>query len=334
MNILQMLKLKERGVKVCDPNLLHQNDWEEILSATSQSGRRKVYSYLFKKQMIKLKAKTSKELKNAAAEKRKAEAAEALANNTHIVYGLGNTTLFSRIQASSINKRNNFRYKYCILIYRTNVLIHLIIVIKYMYCHFRLMEPKQFGPRIIMDCSYDANMKRPEAKNTAQQIVNCFSINRKHPEPFDMHICGADFSGLTMKYLQQFLPTLTEDNFPLDVHTESVAEVFPCEKLVYLTPHCENDLEEFNYDDIYIIGGLVDKHHCFPVSLEKATAAGLRMAKLPLERYFHFDGDKTLTLDQVLRIMLDLKSTGSWHEAFMHLPKRKIVKKRIEEGEE
>lgn len=36
-------------------------------------------------------------------------------------------------------------------------------------------------------------------------------------------------------------------------------DLFPKEKLVYLTPHCFNDLEEFSYDDYYIIGGMVDK---------------------------------------------------------------------------
>lgn len=189
----------------------------------------------------------------------------------------------------------------------------------------RLFLTKLYGCKIILDCSYDAYMKRPEAKNTAKQITDCFSINRRHAEPFDLQICGADLDGHTMKCLQKHIPTLLTPAFPMEVHTGSPVDIFPLEKLVYLTPHCENDLEEFNHDDIYIIGGLVDKHHCFPVSLEKATALGLRMAKFPLEKYFHFKGDKTLTLDQVLKVMLDLKNTGSWQQAFKHLPRRKIV---------
>lgn len=171
-------------------------------------------------------------------------------------------------------------------------------------------------------------MKWAEAKNTAKQLSDCFAINRKHAEPFDVHLCGADFTGHTMQCLQKYIPTLLEPLFPMEVHNANVSDVFPRDKLVYLTPHCDNELDEYDPDDIYIIGGLVDKHHCFPVSLEKATEHGLRMAKLPLDRFFHFKGDKTLTLDQVLKIMLDLKSTGSWTEAFKHLPKRKIVGRR------
>lgn len=168
-------------------------------------------------------------------------------------------------------------------------------------------------------------MKPQEAKNTAEQLMSCFSLNRQHADPFDMHICGADLDSQTMRCLHKFIPTLHEPAFPLEVHTKSIVDVFPAEKLVYLTPHCENDLDEFAPDDIYVIGGIVDKHHCFPVSLEKATTLGLRMVRLPLDRYFHWSGDKTLTLDAMLKIMLELKSTRDWAKALRHAPKRKIV---------
>lgn len=190
---------------------------------------------------------------------------------------------------------------------------------------------KLYGQKIIFGCSYDAHMKRVEAKNTAEQITN--SINRQQRNLFDIHICGANMDGVTMESLQKFIPTLHDPSFPMEVHTEGVTDVFPRDRLVYLTPHCENDLETYDPNDIYIIGGLVDKHHCYPVSREKATELGLRMAKLPLDRFFHFKGDKTLTLDQVLKIMLALKNTGSWTEAFRHLPKRKIVRRREDDGD-
>lgn len=190
------------------------------------------------------------------------------------------------------------------------------------------MLAKMYGPKIIIDCGYDVYMKRQEAKNTAEQIKNCFSINRSHEEPFDLNICNADFNSITMKSLEKFIPTLKNPEFPMEVHTANITDVFPRQKLVYLTPHCDNDLEDFSCDDIYVIGGIVDKHHSFPVSLEKAITLELRMARLPLDQYFQWKGggDKCLTLDQVLKIMLDLKDSGDWKHSLRHVPKRKIAK--------
>ena len=36
-------------------------------------------------------------------------------------------------------------------------------------------------------------------------------------------------------------------------------------------------------------------------------------------------GTKSITLDQTLKILLDVKNTGSWRHAFRHVPKRKRV---------
>lgn len=198
------------------------------------------------------------------------------------------------------------------------------------------MLAKQYGSKIIIDCSYDLHMQRKEAKNTAEQIKTCIMANRSHADPFDLHICNANLDGATMKSLENYLPNLKSRTFAAEIHEEDVIDVFPKERLVYLTPHCDNELEEFSGNDIYIIGGIVDKHHSYPVSLEKATTMGLRMAKLPLDKYFKWKGggERSLTLDQVLKIMLDLKSSKDWNHALRHVPKRKMVPISEKSGEE
>jgi mitochondrial ribonuclease P protein 1 len=87
----------------------------------------------------------------------------------------------------------------------------------------------------------------------------CFAENRMHDQPFDMYYCNAKMDGTTMKQLQRYIPTMCEPWFPLNVHTESYMDIFPKENLVYLTPHCRNDLMEYNPDDVYIVGAMVDK---------------------------------------------------------------------------
>lgn len=60
--------------------------------------------------------------------------------------------------------------------------------------------------------------------------------------------------------------------------------------------------------------------------MAKAKREGIRMAKFPIEKYLDwgFSSSKSLTLDQTLRIMLDLRHTKDWKEALKNVPSRKL----------
>lgn len=102
-------------------------------------------------------------------------------------------------------------------------------------------------------------MNDREATNAAKQLMLCFAENRIHNNPFDLHYHNVNWKSTTMKCLQNYIPTLHEKWFPLNLSEKSYLDAFPKEKLVYLTPHCRNDLVEYNPDDVYIIGAMVDK---------------------------------------------------------------------------
>lgn len=193
----------------------------------------------------------------------------------------------------------------------------------------------QFAPKLVLDCSYDEHMNKRECINAAKQLMFCFAENRYHDQPFDLHFCNANLAGHTMTYLQRHIPTMLEAAFPLNVHTDSYLEHFPKEQLVYLTPHCKNDLTEYNPDHVYIIGAMVDTMHNEPLSLAKAKKLGLKMARLPLDRYLQWGSGsgKSLTLNQMVSIMLDLKTTGNWQQSLSHVPRRKLVVEEAEQTE-
>lgn len=54
--------------------------------------------------------------------------------------------------------------------------------------------------------------------------------------------------------LEKSLPTMHNPDFPMNITEKTYTEIFPREKLVYLTPHCREELKVYSEDDIYIIG--------------------------------------------------------------------------------
>lgn len=188
----------------------------------------------------------------------------------------------------------------------------------------------QFGPKLIFDCSYDKHMNSREAINAAKQLMLVFAENRMHTAPFDLHFCNVQNDATTMQYLRKHIPTLDEPWFPLNIHKQCFTKVFPKEKLVYLTPHTKTELESYNHDDIYIIGAMVDKINNEPLSLAKAKQLGLRMAKLPLDRYLQWGAGsgKSLTLNQMTSILLEQKEFQNWNKALTVVPRRKIMADR------
>lgn len=64
--------------------------------------------------------------------------------------------------------------------------------------------------------------------------------------------------------------------------------------------------------------------------MAKAKREGIRMAKFPIERYLDWgaSSSKTLTLDQSIRIMLDLRHTRDWKVALKNVPVRKLRSSR------
>ena len=70
----------------------------------------------------------------------------------------------------------------------------------------------------------------------------------------------------------------------MTLHPESYLSKFPKEKLIYLTPHCKEEMKHFDHDAVYIIGGIVDLGNSEPLTFAKARKEGIRMQKFPLDR--------------------------------------------------
>ncbi|KAJ8978654.1 hypothetical protein NQ317_019090 [Molorchus minor] len=228
-------------------------------------------------------------------------------------------------KVSKMKENRQFALKYDLA--HNNILLRIYDTTINQFYNNKLIQAMMFGQKLVVDCGYDSDMTKRENSNCAKQLMLLFSENRLHADPFDLHLCNAHHDGIQMKYLHKFIPNMLEKSFPINVHEKSYLDIFPKDQLVYLTPHCREELTEYDHDAIYIIGAIVDKINNQPLSLAKAKKEGLKMAKLPLDRHLQWGSGsgKSLTLNQMICIMNDIKFTGNWKHALQHVPRRKLI---------
>ncbi|CAH2074066.1 unnamed protein product, partial [Iphiclides podalirius] len=114
------------------------------------------------------------------------------------------------------------------------------------------------------------------------------------------------------------------EHWDIEYHEKRYLELFPKDKLVYLTSESDNIIETFEEDTYYIIGGLVDHNQykglCHSIAIEQS----IRHCQLPLNKYVNMKTRKVLTIDHVFEIVLKVCEGMSWQEAILKvLPMRK-----------
>ncbi|XP_078416192.1 tRNA methyltransferase 10 homolog C isoform X2 [Cetorhinus maximus] len=189
--------------------------------------------------------------------------------------------------------------------------------------NWRTAQSMMFGQPLVFDMSYESYMARREMENTVSQLLECEGYNRKSLDPFHLHFCNLSQDG---SYHKQLLKRYGDawDRLLITVTEKSYVDIFPKDKLVYLTADSPYILKTFQHDKIYIIGSIVDKSIQTGLSLANAKRLKLATARLPLDEYLRWDsGAKNLTLNQMVSILSTIKETGSWQEALKFVPTRK-----------
>lgn len=182
---------------------------------------------------------------------------------------------------------------------------------------------------LIFDCGFESEMTPYEARNAAEQMVRSFAANRSHCNPFFFHFVNLKPGGDMHEAFLRKLPTIEKPSLPIRLSNNEWPENISKERLVYLTPDSPNELLQFNHNDVYIIGAIVDKRAKKPLTLAKAKCHDIRTAKLPLDRAMQWkQSNKVLTLDQITKIMLDYKTSGDYKTALKHVPDRKVLFRR------
>merc|ERR1712227_548814 len=191
-------------------------------------------------------------------------------------------------------------------------------------CHAMLQ-----GLPLIIDLGFHDNTEthnRQACKNVLEQCTLMFGFNKVSRDPFHLVFCNTVVDTWT-PYHQGFKMYIERDHVPITMTEKSYLELYPKNELVYLTPDSPNELEYFDANKKYIIGGIVDKKMILPLTYAKAKKEGIATCKLPLDR--HVIGGvnmaKPLTINQMFNILLHMKdSPYDWQKAFeTWVPKRR-----------
>ncbi|RXG51167.1 Mitochondrial ribonuclease P protein 1-like protein [Armadillidium vulgare] len=173
----------------------------------------------------------------------------------------------------------------------------------------RLANAMEFNQPLVIDLDFYDHMKRKEIYSLANQLKLCIVNNRARLEPFNLMMCNC----------------LTTVTFQWNITSKSYLDLFPKEKLIYLTPDARQEMQTFNSDAVYIIGGILDEGRTSPLSLAKAKRENIRTEKLPLDKYHIFRGSKSLDINVVFDILSDIQIDGLTFADFQEIGK-KLVK--------
>jgi len=215
------------------------------------------------------------------------------------------------------------------------------------WAHERTELAKQSGPKICIDCAYNSSMTGKELTSVARQLGRCYSSNRRSLKP--VHLILTSWSPESPLDVQCRRVNSGFEKFNLTFdEKKSVYESYPIERLIYLSPNAENDLDETimnESENILVIGGLVDE--CVKKNLTYRTCEdkNIKCYRLPIQKYMAHSThggsfNQILSINQVFDILLTYLSTKNWAVAFeKHIPSRKgwVVRKTNnsnQEGEE
>ncbi|EZA62676.1 RNA (guanine-9-)-methyltransferase domain-containing protein [Ooceraea biroi] len=172
---------------------------------------------------------------------------------------------------------------------------------------------------VTIDLSFDELMIDKDIAKLTKQILRCYTLNRRATAPMQFSLTS--FTGKSRADMEKHNGYRHWD---VSFYTKSYINIYPNEKIVYLTSESENVIDYLDHDCVYVIGGLVDHNSHKGICHKLAIKAGVRHGRLPLDKFLQMKARKVLTIDHVFEILLRVSEGDAWQEAFLKvLPERK-----------
>lgn len=271
------------------PYLYNIKDVTQMTETRSSNARSKLMSFMMKKEILSQLSAMKKIDMNINKEDMKEERLRQI-EESDIYYGLGQNTISLRHSKQNMNIANNWR---------------------------AIREFHDWGVPFVIDMSFTSKYKTDRVRNKSLvlELMNAVGLNRDSKVPFQLHLTGVDdamFSHLENEPFYQ--------NPAFNMTQESHLDMFPHDRLVYLSPDSRNDLKKFDCNDIYVVGGIIDSIEKTPLTLSTAKKLKIRHARFPMRQVLGLQHD--LNIDTCVAIMNDLKESNDWFYALRWLPSR------------
>ncbi|UJR30991.1 hypothetical protein I4U23_018502 [Adineta vaga] len=297
---IEIQTLRESGERV--PDTIPDERWNELINLPLLESRKTLYGYLFLREVYRKRRAlvvAQNNLRRIEATKRRED---LLAQGKQPTNYPGYSSIFRHLG------RQNEKY----------------------VREQTLLAPARLGEMLVIDCGFEQEHARAyHLLNLVDQVQYLFAELHRYHSPSFVYLCNLSQDGRLQTEFNRRAPL---DNLCLQATASSYLDIFPQEKLIYLSPDSNVEMTSFDHDAVYIIGGIIDITGKKPLTFGKAKRENIKHQRFPIDRYVKFGGGsgKTLTIDQVYNILMTLKHTGSWIEAFKFIPDRKIVERYSE----
>ena len=272
-----------------------------LLESDSRSAITKAFHYSLAKHNAKIIEYINKRIRQAKAPENIKQYQEEKEANKHIYYGLGGNTIHYRIHRAALESPNKNK---------------------------TIREFNEWGQPLVLDLSLVKHMSFQQVKSLFyRELAFAVKSNEASPEPFAIYLTSYDPNCDKCSILTKAIKNIMDDDSTVVVTEKSYLEVFPQQRLLYLSPDSKNDLMKHDPNNIYVIGALIDtsEGHA-PYTLSQAKKQNIRHARLPMKRFLGIS--RELNVDHCVAIMSDFKFTNDWFYSFRWVPAR-LFKNRL-----
>lgn len=124
-----------------------------------------------------------------------------------------------------------------------------------------LIPSARLGEMVVIDCGFEQEHAREYyLLNLVDQVQYLFSEVHQYRSPSFLYLCNLGSHG---KLRAEFTRRAPVENLCLEATESSYLDVFPRDKLIYLSPDSDVEMTSFDHDAVYIIGGIIDLSKLF-----------------------------------------------------------------------